>query len=103
MNFSSRSAIACAAFLIFWIAFDLFSELNHFQERNLLVSDIAELYVVKIPDFLVLILPVALLLALLYTLTNHARHHELTAIDMLLPRASGCGASVFLISRWGCC
>ncbi len=67
-------------FLIFWIAFDLFSELNRFQERRLLLSDIAELYLVKIPDFLVLILPVALLLALLYTLTNHARHHELTAI-----------------------
>ena len=32
------------------------------------------------PEILVLILPVALLLALLYALTNHARHQELTAI-----------------------
>ena len=32
------------------------------------------------PDFLVTILPVVLLLALLYTLTNHARHNEITAM-----------------------
>jgi lipopolysaccharide export system permease protein len=33
-----------------------------------------------------MVLPIAFLLALLYTLTNHARHHELTAI-----RAAGVG------------
>jgi lipopolysaccharide export system permease protein len=43
------------------------------------------------PDFLMVILPIALLLALLYTLTNHARHHEITAM-----RAAG-------ISLWRLC
>ena len=37
-------------------------------------------YLVKIPEILVLVLPLALLLALLYALSNHNRHHELTAI-----------------------
>jgi lipopolysaccharide export LptBFGC system permease protein LptF len=43
------------------------------------------------PDQLGVVLPVALLLALLYALTNHARHHELTAI-----RAAG-------VSLWRLC
>lgn len=71
-------------FLIFWVAFDLFSELHTMQEKHLLARDVAEYYVVKSPEFLILVLPIALLLALLYALTTHARHNEITAI-----RASG--------------
>jgi lipopolysaccharide export system permease protein len=67
-------------FLVFWIAFDLISSLNRYQENFLTLRDVAELYVVKLPELLVLILPISLLLSLLYTLTNHARHNELTAI-----------------------
>jgi lipopolysaccharide export system permease protein len=67
-------------FLIFYVAFDLIGSLNHFQEQNLLAGDVIEYYLVKIPDIIVFILPVTLLLALLYALTNHSRHHEITAI-----------------------
>ena len=67
-------------FLIFWIAFDLISSLNRYQESHLGLRDVAELYAAKLPEVLVLILPIALLLALLYTLTNHTRHNEFTAI-----------------------
>jgi lipopolysaccharide export system permease protein len=67
-------------FLTAWIAFDLILSLNRYQENHLNVGDVAELYLVKLPELLVLILPIALLLAMLYTLTNHARHNELTAI-----------------------
>src|ERR1700733_1680469 len=77
--------------LIFYIAFDLISSLNSYQEHKLLFADIVELYVVKIPEILVFILPIVLLLALLYALTNHARHQEITAI-----RAAG-------ISLWRIC
>ncbi len=78
-------------FLIFYIAFDLIASLNHFQEQHLQLRDVLEYYLVKLPDIIVFILPVTLLLALLYTLTNHARHHELTAI-----RAAG-------VSLWRLC
>src|SRR3989454_8082117 len=73
-------------FLIFWISFDLISELNHFQKQRLHATDVAAYYIVKTPELLLVVVPVALLLALLYALTNHARHHELTAI-----RAAGVG------------
>ena len=39
----------------------------------------SEYYLVQAPEILVVILPVTLLLALLYSLTNHARHNEITA------------------------
>jgi lipopolysaccharide export system permease protein len=67
-------------FLILWIAFDMFSELGGMQDDQMSARDIANYYCFSIPQFLPVALPVALLLALLYALTNHARHHELTAI-----------------------
>ena len=82
-----------SGFLIFCIAFDLFSELRTLQEHKLHGIDIVAYYLVKTPELLVMyyVLPVALLLALLYALTNHARHHEITAI-----RAAG-------VSLWRLC
>jgi lipopolysaccharide export system permease protein len=75
-----------SGFLLFWVAFDLFAELSSFQDKKLLPGDIFWYYVMIVPDFLVLVLPIALLLALLYTLTNFSRHNELTAM-----RAAGVG------------
>lgn len=69
-----------AAFLIFWITFDLFGQLDSFQDRQWTVGDIAEFYVLKLPELLNIVLPVSLLLALLYALTQHSRHNELIAM-----------------------
>lgn len=69
-----------SAFLISWITSDLFNELRELQEHDLGAGDIAVYYLVRSPEFLVVVLPIALLLALLYALTQHARHHEITAI-----------------------
>ena len=78
-------------FLLLWVALDLFTELNSFQRLHLRAGDIVEYYLVKTPEFLVFVFPIGLLLALLYSLTNHARHHEITAI-----RAAG-------VSLWRLC
>lgn len=73
-------------FLIFWISTDLFSDLDLFQEKKLGAGDVLAYYLVSLPELLVTVTPIALLLALLYALTQHARHHELVAI-----RAAGVG------------
>jgi len=39
-------------FLIFWISFDLLSELVDFQARHLLAMDLVEYYLVKTPELL---------------------------------------------------
>jgi lipopolysaccharide export system permease protein len=69
-------------FLICFIAFDLFSNLAEFQREKLSGLDIAAYYVNRTPEFLVAsyVTPMSLLLSLLYALTNHARHNELTAM-----------------------
>lgn len=80
-----------AAFLLFWITFDVFGQLDAFQERMWTLGDIAEYYTLKLPELLNIVLPVSLLLALLYALTQHSRHNELVAM-----RAAG-------ISLWRIC
>jgi lipopolysaccharide export system permease protein len=80
-----------SGFLIFWVSFDLLSELSGFQEDGVEAIQIAWYYLFKAPELLVTIIPIALLLALLYALTNHARHNELTAMraaGVSLPRLS---------------
>jgi lipopolysaccharide export system permease protein len=68
-------------FLIFYVAFDLIFQVQRFLENKMLFIDILEYYVVTLPELLVeQVLPVSLLLALLYTLTNLSRYNELTAI-----------------------
>ena len=67
-------------FLIFWMSFDIFAQLSDFQKLRLKPVEVAEYYLVRTPETLVLVLPIAFLLALLYALTNHARHNELTAM-----------------------
>ncbi len=84
-------AYCLGGFLIFWISYDLFTELQEMQERKLHLLDVIEYSVAMTPEFLVTILPIVLLLALLYTLTNHARHNEITAM-----RAAG-------VSLWRVC
>ena len=66
--------------LIFWISFDLIAGIDDLQRRQLTALDITELYLLRLPEIIIPVAPIALLLALLYALTNHARHHELTAI-----------------------
>jgi lipopolysaccharide export system permease protein len=67
-------------FFVFWLTFDLLTQLDLFQRNKLSAADVVKYYMVKAPDLLNVVMPVALLLGLLYTLANHARHNELTAI-----------------------
>ncbi|HZF02383.1 MAG TPA: LptF/LptG family permease [Methylomirabilota bacterium] len=84
-------AYCLGGFLIFWISFSLFNDLDKLQTAKLHLLDVLEYSIAMTPEFLVTALPVALLLALLYTLTHHARHNEITAM-----RAAG-------VSLWRIC
>lgn len=84
-------AYCLGGFLIFWISFDAFTRLSDFQDDKLHLFDILKYYFAMTPEFIVTVLPIALLLALLYALTNHARHNEITAM-----RAAG-------VSLWRVC
>jgi len=67
-----------AGFQIFWTAFDVFSHLDDYQSLGW--AQIGSIYLLKTPELLSTVLPIALLLALLYTLTHLARANELVAM-----------------------
>lgn len=68
------------ALLIFWSAGELVGELPDLQKAKLRGGDVAEYCLTQVPEKMVLLLPVALLFALLYALTQHARNNEITAM-----------------------
>ncbi len=79
-------AYCLGGFFIFWTSSDLFERIEKFKEAQAGVVDVILYYVIRSPEFLDVVLPVALLLALLYALTQHARNNEITAM-----RAAGIG------------
>ena len=84
-------AFCLGGFLVFWISLFFFTNLDEVRADQLRLGDTLELCLANLPEFLVQMLPILLLLALLYALTQHAKFHELTAL-----RAAG-------ISLWRLC
>lgn len=74
------------AFSLLYIVLDLFDRFDDFMEVKAPVGDILLYYayflfkVNGFVPFIVVVMPIALLLATLYTLTMFARHNELTAM-----------------------
>jgi lipopolysaccharide export system permease protein len=70
--------ICLIGFMVLWIAFDLIEELDEFA--GLGVAEIARYYCVTLPGNFFVVVPVALLLSLMYSINQHSRHHEFIAI-----------------------
>jgi lipopolysaccharide export system permease protein len=99
-----------SGFLIFWLAFLVFSEMDEFQRQGLTAGEIAAYLFLTLPKTLGYVVPLGLLLAMLYSLTHHARHHELTAIRcagvslwrLLAPYlavGAACGLALFMVNE----
>ena len=73
-------------FMAVWASFFFFTKLDEMREAKLHGLEVLEFCLAGLPEFFILVLPVLLLLALLYALTHHARHNEITAL-----RAAGVG------------
>ena len=84
-------AFCLGAFLVVGISLFFKEELSTIQERKLTLLETAAYCATSLPEFFVVVLPILLLLAMLYALTHHARHNELTAL-----RAAG-------VSLWRLC
>ena len=68
------------AFVMVYVIFDLFDNLDHFLEGKVPAGLIAKYYVIFLPSVLVRIVPVSLLLAVLYSLYQLTKNNELTAM-----------------------
>ena len=69
-------AYILGALLVLGNCFSLFGELQELQDRKLHFLDVIGYCVAITPEFLVMILPITLLLALLYTLTELSRSNQ---------------------------
>lgn len=85
-EFALPFGVCLGGFLVFWVGFDLLGNMADYRDKRMRPGDVAAFYWVSMPEQLTTVLPVALMLALLYAITRHARHQELTAI-----RAAGIG------------
>jgi lipopolysaccharide export system permease protein len=84
-------AFCLGGFLVFWVSFFFFTQMEMIQEKHMTLPDVAAWCLASLPGFLVPVMPILLLLSLLYALTHHARYNELTAL-----RAAG-------VSLWRLC
>lgn len=73
-------AYCLVGFQIFWVAVDLFAQLENYRKLKLSAIDVLGLYLFKMPELLGVILPVALLMAALYTFGELTRHNEWVAL-----------------------
>ncbi len=76
-----------AGFVSIWLVFDLSENAPAFLENKAPLSLVAEFYIMRVPEILLMGIPIGFLLALLYALTQMSRRNEL--ISML-----GAGRSV---------
>ena len=72
------------AFILIFVIFDLFNNMQDFVEAKTAFRLVAFYYLFLIPSCLVYIVPISLLLSILYSLSSLTKNNELTAM-----RASG--------------
>lgn len=73
-------AYCLAGILVFWLSFELLGGMDELRRRDLVFGEVLLYLWHRLPLNLLLQIPVALLLSMLYVLTQHAKHNELVAM-----------------------
>jgi LPS export ABC transporter permease LptG len=73
-------AFCLGGFFVFWSAAELIGEMEDLQKARLHGLEVVEFTLLRAPEKLVYLLPVALMLGLLYALTQHTKNNEITAM-----------------------
>lgn len=87
------------AFVFLFMIGDLFTDLGTFTaSEHISTQEILDYFILKIPGNVRFILPISLLLACMYTMSNFGKHSEITAM-----RASGislarCGFAIYFVA-----
>jgi lipopolysaccharide export system permease protein len=85
-KFIRQLLFSLAAAVLIFVVVDLIENLDKFIDRNVPFQIVFEYYVYFLPNIIYLVLPVAVLLAALFTVGGLSRSHEITAM-----KASGIG------------
>lgn len=79
-NFLSPFLLAFGGFTAIWIISDMANNAGEFADANVSLLGILKFYAALIPNVTVLILPITMLLALLYSLSKMSKANELISI-----------------------
>jgi lipopolysaccharide export system permease protein len=79
-KFLSAAAFSVLAFLIIFVVVDVIERLDTFIDKNVPVLTVVQYYILYAPYIVILTLPVAMLLASLFSVSALSRHQELTAM-----------------------
>ncbi len=91
-NLLSPLVYLIVAFTLLFIIGDLMDTASNFLEAGTRPLDIAYYYTLRLPSMVIMIVPLCLLLAVLYSLSTLTRHSEITAMR-------ACGISIYRIIR----
>lgn len=79
-QFVMTFAFAILAFVAIYVAVDLMEHINIFIDRDVKTGVVLRYYLYSLPDILHLVVPIAVLLASLFTIGRMDTSHELTAV-----------------------
>jgi lipopolysaccharide export system permease protein len=88
-NFLQAYLYCVAGFLSIWLVFDISDNISTFLDKNLGLLLVAQFYLTQLPQVLVILLPVSLLLAMLFSLGRMSRANEIVSMltaGVSLPR-----------------
>ncbi len=78
--FSQAYAYCIAGFISIWLIFDISDNISTFVDEHFSVARMVKYYLTQIPQILVILLPVSLLLALLFSLGRMSRSNEIVSM-----------------------
>jgi lipopolysaccharide export system permease protein len=88
-NFLQVYFYCIAGFISIWLIFDISDNISSFIEEHIGLGLVAQYYTTQVPQIFIILLPVSLLLALLFTLGRMSRANEIVSMltaGVSLPR-----------------
>ncbi len=79
-NFLRAYFYCIAAFFLIWLVFDISDNISVFLDARVSAGEVVQYYLTQIPQIIVILLPVALLLALLFSLSRMSRRNEIVSM-----------------------
>ena len=79
-NFLRVYFYCIAAFFSIWLVFDISDNISTFLDERISVQRLVEYYLTQLPQIIVILLPVSLLLALLFSLGRMSRTNEIVSM-----------------------
>src|SRR6202165_4791 len=79
-NFLQAYFYCIAGFLSIWLIFDVSDNISTFIDEHFGIALIARYYATQVPEVFVILLPVSLLLALLFSLGRMSRANEIVSM-----------------------